>query len=155
MMLGEKWLKRSDNFPKWQFRLFRKGRARFIDVGHGQKEGEVDGRIDYLSEPYLHFAFSRGWSVWEERHKRYAKKEATERIQSSVKMQQLFSKHATKRNPAIKQIFGTLPGWPQFRFFYSYFLKGGWLEGREGLEYCQRIMWYEKLTQRELQNLKG
>ena len=46
-----RWLKRCDNFPKWQFRLLRKGRARFTDFGHGQKEGELNGRIKYLPVP--------------------------------------------------------------------------------------------------------
>ncbi len=155
MMLGERWLKRSDNFPKWQFRLFRKGRARFIDVGHGQKEGEVDGRIEYIREPYLHYAFSRGWDVWTERHRKYARQEAEERSGKSLKLQDLVSPHGSKRNPAIKLLLGKLPGWPQFRFFYSYVLKGGWLEGREGLIYCRKIMWYEQQTQREMSRLKG
>jgi len=54
LMLNERWLKRADNFPKWQFRLLRLGRARFTDFGHGQKEGEVDGMIvigDFRHEP--------------------------------------------------------------------------------------------------------
>jgi len=155
MMLGERWLKRSDNFPKWQFRLFRKGRARFIDVGHGQKEGEVDGRIEYLREPYLHYSFTRGWTVWEERHRKYARQEAEERVGKSFHVADLLSSHGSKRNPAIKLLVGNLPGWPQFRFFYSYVLRGGWLEGNEGLTYCRKIMWYEQQTQREMNRLKG
>ena len=154
MMLGDRWLKRSDNFPKWQFRLFRKGRARFIDVGHGQKEGTVEGRIEYLQEPYLHYSFSRGWEVWTERHRRYARQEAEERADKSFKIGDLLSPHGSKRNPAIKLLVGNLPGWPQFRFFYSYVLKGGWLEGNEGLTYCQKIMWYEQQTQKEMRRLK-
>lgn len=155
MMLGDRWLKRSDNFPKWQFRLFRKGLARFIDVGHGQKEGAVEGRIEYLREPYLHYAFSRGWEVWTERHRRYARQEAEERSGKSLKVQDLVSPHGSKRNPAIKLLVGNLPGWPQFRFFYSYVLKGGFLEGNEGLTYCRKIMWYEQETQREMKRLKA
>jgi glycosyltransferase involved in cell wall biosynthesis len=153
MMLGDRWLKRSDNFPKWQFRLFRKGRARFVDVGHGQKEGQVDGRIEYLREPYLHYAFSRGWDVWEERHRRYAKQEAKERFGKKLRWADLVSAHPSKRNPAIKQLVGNLPGWPSFRFFYSYVLKGGWREGREGWLYSRKILWYEQQTQRELRQL--
>jgi glycosyltransferase involved in cell wall biosynthesis len=155
MMLGEQWLKRSDNFPKWQFRLFRKGRARFIDVGHGQKEGEVDGRLEYLHEPYLHFAFSRGWDVWEARHRKYARQEAAERQGRKLRLSDLMSPHGSKRNPAIKQLVGNLPGWPQFRFFYSYFVKGGCREGSEGLTYCRKIMWYEQLIQQELRASKS
>ena len=50
MMLEGKWLRHCDNFPKWQFRLMRKGRARFTDFGHGQKEDKVQGTIEYLKE---------------------------------------------------------------------------------------------------------
>ena len=153
-MLGNRWLRRSDNFPKWQFRLFRKGRARFIDVGHGQKEGEVSGSIDYLREPYLHDAFSMGWPLWEEKHRKYARLEALERMSGGGPSPgDLFSRHGSKRNVAIKRLVGNLPGWPQFRFFYSYMLKGGWMEGKEGLEYCRRMMWYEAWIQSEIKEL--
>ena len=72
MMLDGKWLKRCDSFRKWQFRLLRLGRAAFTDAGHGQKEFAVAGEIEYICEPYLHFAFSKGWSRWIERHNRYS-----------------------------------------------------------------------------------
>jgi glycosyltransferase involved in cell wall biosynthesis len=154
MILEERWLKRSDNFPKWQFRLLRKGRARFTDVGHGQKESVLDGRIEYIREPYLHYAFSRGWGPWNERHLRYARQEAEERLRRSLNFADLFSPHSSKRNPAIKLLVGSLPGWPQFRFLFSYVLKGGFLEGNEGLSYCKKIMWYERKIQKEMSQLK-
>jgi len=68
MMLEDTWLKHCDNFPKWQFRLMKKGMARFTDFGHGQKESDVKGKILYLKEPYLHYGFSKGWSHWINRH---------------------------------------------------------------------------------------
>jgi glycosyltransferase involved in cell wall biosynthesis len=156
MMLGKRWLKRSDNFPKWQFRLLRKGRAGFIDVGHGQKEGVVHGTIEYLREPYLHYAFSRGWEPWMERHRRYAKLEAKENLGSPLPgMKQLLSLHGSRRNTAIKRVVAKLRFWPQLRFFYSYFLMGGWREGKEGLEYCRKVMWYELQIQFEMRCLKA
>jgi glycosyltransferase involved in cell wall biosynthesis len=144
MMLGNRWLKRSDNFPKWQFRLFRKGRARFIDVGHGQKEGVVQGGIEYLKEPYIHHGFSRGWDHWMRKHLGYARQEALERLGSPLNWKNFFSPHASKRNPEIKKLVGGIPCWPQLRFIYSYLVKGGFLEGKEGLEYCRKVCWYEK-----------
>ena len=42
-MLQDRWLKRCDSFPRWQFCLMRQGRARFVDFVHGQKEGS-EGR---------------------------------------------------------------------------------------------------------------
>jgi len=148
MMLGDVWLKRSDNFPKWQFRLFRKGRARFTDFGHGQKEGAVDGDLAYLREPYLHYAFSRGWDVWEARHRKYAQQEAIARRSHTFRFQDLISPHGSKRNPAFKLIVGSLPGWPLFRFLYSYVFKRGFLEGSAGYTYCKKMMWYEREIQK-------
>ncbi|MEM8549452.1 MAG: glycosyltransferase family 2 protein [Verrucomicrobiota bacterium] len=153
LMLGERWLKRADNFPKWQFRLLRKGRARFTDFGHGQKEGEVDGELNYIREPYLHYAFGGGWQVWEQRHRKYAKQEARARRETKVPWSKAFSTHASERNPAIKRLVSTLPGWPLLRFCYTYFLRGGFLEGREAWEYCRRIAWYEGLIQKEMRAL--
>jgi hypothetical protein len=66
----------------------------------------------------------------------------------------MFSPHASRRNPAIKQYLGNLPGWPWFRFFYSYFLNGGWMEGLRALEYCKKIKWYENLIQKELRSMQ-
>lgn len=153
MMLGETWLKRSDNFPKWQFRLLKRSRARFTDFGHGQKEGQVDGEISYLKEPYLHYAFSRGWGAWENRHRKYAKQEALARKSQKLEITKLFSQHGSRRNPAIKLLVGNLPGWPLLRFVYSYVLKGGYLEGKEGFSYCRKMMWYEAEIQKEMRRL--
>ena len=80
MMYEGVWLKRCDSFPKWQLRLVGKGRARFVDFGHGQKEGEVNGRLEYIGEPYLHLPMSKGFDVWWQRHNRYANQEAAARL---------------------------------------------------------------------------
>ncbi|MFN9546605.1 MAG: glycosyltransferase family 2 protein [Cyanobacteriota bacterium] len=152
-ILGHRWLKKSDNFPKWQFRILRKSRARFIDSGHGQKEGIVEGSIAYIHEPYLHFAFSRGWDIWEQKHILYAQKDAIALLESSVKFRDLISPHGSRRNTAIKRFVRLIPGWPTFRFIYTYFLKGGWTEGAEAFLYCRKMLWYEIQVKRELRLL--
>src|SRR2546423_5016644 len=53
IMLDRRWLRRSDSFPKWQLRGVRRGRADFIDRGHGPKEGPGDGGLDLNRETYL------------------------------------------------------------------------------------------------------
>jgi glycosyltransferase involved in cell wall biosynthesis len=149
-ILDGRWLKRSDNFPKWQFRLLRLGFARFADSGHGQKEGDVHGTIDYLSEPYLHYAFSRGWSHWVDKHIVYASKDAQALLHQPLSVPSLFSRDISRRNLAIKRFVRFIPGWPLFRFAYSFILKAGFLEGKQGFEYCKRMMWYEYQIQRNL-----
>ncbi len=147
MMLDGRWLKRADSFPKWQLRLLLQGRVRFVDFGHGQKEGEVHGRIEYLKEPYLHHAFSKGWTHWLNRHNRYSSEEATERLKSHVRWQTVFSTASSKRNKALKPLVSRLPGWPLAYFLFLYVLKLGLLEGRPGLVYCINMAYYEFLIQ--------
>jgi glycosyltransferase involved in cell wall biosynthesis len=128
MILENRWLKHCDNFPKWQFRLLRKNRAQFTDFGHGQKEGNVLGSIAYINEPYLHYGFSKGWTHWLERHNRYSSQEAIARLQHRPPFKNIFSRHGSSRNPALKSWLSKLPGWPLLRFFQAYFLNLGFLE---------------------------
>lgn len=144
-MLEGQWLRRCDSFPKWQFRLLRRGRARFIDSGHGQKEGAVDGRIGYVREPYLHQAFSKGWSHWLRKHDEYSTLEAADRREARVSWGNLFSADGSVRNRALKPLVSRLPGWPLLRFLHMYVVKGGFLEGRAGLTHSVNMAYYEFL----------
>lgn len=147
MMLEDIWLKHCDNFPKWQFRLMRKGMARFTDFGHGQKESDVKGNIKYLKEPYLHYGFSKGWSQWINRHNRYSNEEAIDRVKNKPPFKNIFSKNSSTRNPALKSWLCRLPGWPFLRFFQAYILSLGFLEGIPGFIYCINMAYYEFLIQ--------
>lgn len=150
MLLDGQWLRRSDSFPKWQFRLLRLGKARFIDYGHGQKETQVDGRIEYIKEPYLHFAFSKGWTHWVDRHNKYSEREAIELLQQSINWKDVFSVHGSVRKKALRPVVSKLPGWPLLRFFIVYFLKLGFLEGLPAFVYCVNLAYYEFLIQIKL-----
>lgn len=147
MMYRSVWLKRSDSFPKWQLRLLRAGRVRFVDFGHGQKEGEVQGRLEYLREPYLHYAMSKGMRAWIERHNKYSDQEAAARAAEQIDWPKIFSRHGSIRNRALKPLVSRLPGWPLFRFAWPYIFKFGFLEGRSGFIYCVNLAYYEWLIQ--------
>ena len=145
MMLEDRWLKHCDNFPKWQFRLLRKGRARFTDFGHGQKEGHIDGIIEYIKEPYLHYSFTKGWTEWVGRHNKYSSQEAFSRTTNKPPFSQIFSKDSSLRNPALKSWLIRIPGWPLLRFVQAYIFNLGFLEGSQGLIYCVNMAYYEFL----------
>ncbi len=147
MILENTWLKHCDNFPKWQFRLMKRGMARFTDFGHGQKESDVKGEIKYLKEPYLHYGFSKGWTQWIDRHNRYSTQEAIARAQNKPPFKSVFSKNSSKRNPALKSWLTKLPGWPFIRFFQAYILSLGFLEGIPGFIYCINMAYYEFMIQ--------
>jgi len=150
MMYRGVWLKRCDSFPKWQLRLARKGRVRFVDFGHGQKEGCVEGRLDYLREPYLHFAMSKGIAHWLERHVRYADLEAAARSQEKVVWKNIFSTDGSIRNRAVKPLVSRVPGWPLLRFAWPYLFRLGFLEGWSGFAYCVNLAYYEWLIQAKM-----
>jgi len=154
MILYNVWLKRCDNFPKWQFRILRKGRARFTDYGHGQKEGYVDGKIEYIKEPYLHYGFSKGWHQWIDRHNKYSSIEAKVRLENVPPIKNIFSKHGSVRNPALKAWLTKIPGWPLLRFLQAYIIKFGFLEGIPGFTYCANMAFYEFLIQIKIRELK-
>lgn len=154
MMLEDTWLKHCDNFPKWQFRLLKKGRARFTDFGHGQKEGEVQGTIEYIKEPYLHYSFSKGWAEWINRHNKYSSQEAKARIEHRPPFRTIFSSTSSIRNPALKSWLGRLPGWPLLRFVQAYIFNLGFLEGSPGFIYCVNMAYYEFLIQIKIRELR-
>jgi len=153
-MLGSRWLRRSDSFPKWQLRIVRHGRADFIDSGHGQKEGRVNGELGYIREPYLHYALSKGWEAWWAKHNQYSGEEAADRLARSASFGELFSKDPSRRNRALKPILSRIPCWPLLRFLHMYIVKGGFLEGREGFAYCASMGWYEYLIRAKMRELR-
>lgn len=155
MMLDGVWLKRSDNFPKWQMRLIRNRRVSFIDAGHGQKEGEVRGRLEYIREPYLHFGFSKGWTAWIDRHNRYSSLEAKDRLAATGTFKDVFTVNASLRNKALKPLVSRIPFWPLLRFAFTYVLRGGFLEGRPGFTYSAMLAIYEFLIQTKMREIKN
>jgi glycosyltransferase involved in cell wall biosynthesis len=150
----DRWLKRCDSFPKWQFRLMRRGHARFTDFGHGQKEAELKGPLEYLPLPYDHHGLSKGIGHWLDRHNRYATLEAKARLAAPISWRNALSSHGSKRNQALKPIVSRLPGWPLIRFFVTYILSLGFLEGRPGFVYCANLAYYEFLIRLKMREEK-
>jgi hypothetical protein len=132
----------------------RRGRARFTDFGHGQKEADVQGTLEYLSTPYDHHGLSKGISHWLDRHNRYAALEAAARLATPINVRQVFSRHGSKRNQALKPIVSRIPGWPLLRFFITYVLRLGFLEGRPGFVYCVNLAYYEFLIRLKMREQK-
>lgn len=154
LMLQDKWLKRTGHFPNWQLRLVRRGRANFIDHGHGQKEGSISGELGYINEPYLHYAFSKGWSHWFEKHNKYSSVEAKLRYKDSFSWKSVFSKNSTIRNATLKILLTRLPGWPIIRFLYAYFFRLGFMEGKPGFILSANWAIYEYMIQIKMDELE-
>ncbi|MBN1481476.1 glycosyltransferase family 2 protein [candidate division KSB1 bacterium] len=152
VMLFGTWVKKSSHFPVWHPRLCRMGAVTFKNAitGHGET-WDVLGRVGYLSAPYIHYCFSKGLTQWLYKHNRLSSMECDAYFTSSYhtveNLKALFSRDLHKRRQALRQLSFRLPGRPLLRFFYSYIVRWGFVEGRAGLVYCLLYLIYELMIQ--------
>jgi glycosyltransferase involved in cell wall biosynthesis len=149
VMFMNRWIRYSTQYPRYQMRLFRHGQVWFTDYGHTERE-VCNGVTSFLKETYPHYTCSKGLNRWIEKHNRYSTDEATETLhqieQGTVKWRDLFfGKSEVERRRALKDLSLRLPGRPLIRFFYMYFLLGGFLDGRAGVAWCTLQAFYEYL----------
>jgi glycosyltransferase involved in cell wall biosynthesis len=89
-------------------------------------------------------------STWFERHNRYSDWEAHLRRHRALRREV-----ASRRTPQGR-LFDRLPGKPVAFFIYSFFIRGGFLDGRAGLDYAVALSvyyWQIGLKVRELRRL--
>lgn len=153
MMFHGQWLRRCTDFPAWQARFARVNRFRFIQVGHGQREGP-DVRMGFLKGSYLHDISVPDQTEWETKHRRYAQQEASrylaEQRSCSHALRALFAGPKLERRRALKQLSYHLPFRPLLRFIYQYILRGGFLDGTRAYPYCRLLARYERFATEEL-----
>ena len=152
------WIRRSTQYPRYQLRLFHKDKVWYTDYGHTERE-VCDGSTSFLKETYPHYTCSKGLTRWIEKHNRYSTDEARETLRQletgTVNWKNLFwgSSEVEKRR-ALKDLSLRLPGRPLLRFFYMYFLLGGFLDGQAGFAWCTLQAFYEYLILIKVWELK-
>lgn len=157
MVLMGGWIKRASGYPAYQMRLFNKGRMRFTDYGHGQRE-DGKGPIGRLREPYVHLNFSKGLDDWFERHNRYSTLEAKQIVAGNgggVGLGGLLSGDRTVRRRALKHAAGGLPCRPTLRRLHTLFVQGGILDGRAGWMYAELMSAYEGMIGLKVRAMKA
>lgn len=153
------WLRYAGLYPSYQVRLGRKGRWRFKQVGHGQREDIAAEKIGTLKEPYLHFSFSKGLEDWFNRHNRYSTDEAGDivlqlRVAQRLDWVSFFCSDPVRRRRAVKQLAIRLPFRPSLRFLYMYLFRLGFLDGRPGLLYCRLLAIYEYMIVSKIREIR-
>lgn len=118
--------------------------------GMGELEGhyqpEVSGRVVRLNGRILHDDRDPV-RTWFDRHNKYSDWEAFLRTRPQVK------EAARQRRSLQGQIFDAMPLKPLVFFLYSYVVRGGFLDGRAGLDYALALSnyyWQISLKVREL-----
>lgn len=128
----------------WAGRLVKRGH---VSVERGiNEEYHTTGGKRFLPLKFDHHPFSKGIAWWFERHNRYSSMEAAalvDEVTEKFNASHLFSRVATQRRKALKQLAYRLPGRPQLVFIYLYCVKLGMLDGIPGLRYCRMRAMYE------------
>lgn len=151
MLFQGRWIPHCTDFPAYQARFVRTPQFEFIQVGHGQREAPAM-KLGRLAANYLHDLSAGDEEEWLEKHRHYARAEAAAYLQSdaNVPWSDFFSSDSLRRRRAHKRLSYSLPCRPALRFFYQYFLRLGFLDGRQGRRYCQLLAQYERFASDEL-----
>jgi glycosyltransferase involved in cell wall biosynthesis len=149
-----KWIRHCGYYPSWNLRLFRHGRGRYeqMDVGDtASGDNEVhehvvmSGVTAHLKHDMLHYAYPDIYT-WIEKHNRYSNWEA----EIEARGDQHGSVAGIGKNLSARRRLRIwsrqLPFRPTLRFLYSYILKRGFLDGREGYMFCRLLATYEMLN---------
>lgn len=154
MFLG-RWIKHCGYYPSWNLRLFRHAKGRYEtirmgDTGSGDNEVHehvvLNGATAYLREDMLHFAYP-DIDTWVEKHNRYSNWEA--RIEVSGGSGEGTGKgigESLAKRRRLREWSRRIPLRPTLRFLYSYILRRGFLDGREGYMFCRLLATYEMLN---------
>lgn len=152
IFLGKR-LRHCGYYPSWNLRLFRRGRARYVER-EVHEHMEVDGPTGRLAGHMEHHD-RRGLEVYMDKHNHYSTLEARELVRGENQIQKIAQAdgqpprlfgNGLQRTRWIKlHLYPKLPARWLFRFLYMYVLKLGVLDGLTGLRFCLFISAYELL----------
>lgn len=140
------WIRHTQPQP-YSLRLFRRDRIRYDRIINpvclvDGPVGELDGYLD-------HYPFSKGLDQWLERHNRYSAMEARQIIANRKAgtrfswVKAFIERDFHARRYHQKELFYRLPQRPLLKFLLLYVGKGGFLDGRAGLQYSILQSLYE------------
>jgi glycosyltransferase involved in cell wall biosynthesis len=149
-----KWIRHCGWYPSWNLRLFRRGHGRY-EQREVHEHLLLDGKAGYCRYDLIHEDL-RDMSFWIAKHNRYSSQEACEldrvrRGVSTAGLQASFFKGSLERKRFIKErIWPRLPIRAFLSFFYWYFFRLGFLDGKHGFLFCQMHAVFEQFTTAKL-----
>jgi glycosyltransferase involved in cell wall biosynthesis len=156
MVFEGRWIPHCTDYPAYQARFVRAPQFEFIQAGHGQREAN-HMILGALECNYVHDLSIYGTEEWLAKHRRYAAAEANKMLfehPEHESWRDLFSPSALARRRALKRLSLHLPLRPAMRFIYQYILRGGFLDGKQGLRYCLLLSRYEGFIAEEIDKLE-
>jgi len=158
MLWMGRWIPHCTDFPAWQARFVKARGFKFVQVGHGQREAP-SMRMGRLRANYLHDLSAGGVDGWLAKHRHYAREEAEAFLDEAAAggghLRALLAGPSLARRRALKHLSYRLPARPALRLIYQYLLRGGFLDGRAGWQYCRLLARYEGFAVEGLRQLRS
>ena len=145
-----KWLKHGG---QWfgELRLLKHGKVRFLKAGDGESK-VVEGKVGVLKNDMVHQDL-KPFSAWIDKHNKISLMAAERHMEiREEKMDE-----AIMRKGVLWKIWDKVPLLlrPFLMFFYIYFIKLGFLDGKEGLIYhLHHAFWYELLIYTKIKEIE-
>jgi glycosyltransferase involved in cell wall biosynthesis len=142
-----RWLRYSSLYPSWVVRVVRFGRVRYENRGHAETQ-RVDGLIRNLANDLIDENL-KGIDEWFERQNRYSTKDAEYELALEGKSWMpwhLLSADPLARRAALKRLAIRMPARPLLYFLYSYLVRGGFRDGKDGLAFCRMRALYQGMV---------
>lgn len=142
-----RWLKYSSLYPTWVVRFIHKDRVRYINRGHAETQ-QVNGEIRELTNDLIDENL-KGIDEWFERQNRYAAKDAEYELEQesrSASFSELLSSDPLVKRAALKRMAVRVPGRPLWYFLYSYLIRKGFLDGKDGFMFCMMRALYQAMV---------
>lgn len=149
-----RWIRFGGYYPKYQLKLFRHSQA-FLDDHEFDYRFYVNGKTAKLKHDIVESNENEwGISFFIEKHNRFATELATEEIQRARGSLEYLSKTSFFGNPDqrilwLKLRWNSLPRFvrPFLLFIYRYFLRLGFLDGKEGfIFHFLQSLWFRLLV---------
>jgi len=145
-----KWIRHCGWYPSWNLRLFRHMHGRY-EQREVHEHLVLEGKVGYCKHDLIHEDL-RDMSFCIAKHNRYSSLEAREldkvrRGVGTAGLHASFFKGSVERKRFIKErIWPHLPGRAFLLFFYLYFFRLGFLDGKHGFLFCQMHAIFEQFT---------
>ena len=143
-----RWIKHGGYYPTWLLRLFRNGKGRSEERKMGEHIGLLEGKAKKLKNDFIDDN-KNDLEDWINKHNNYSSREAKEILSGNY-------------GRGKKKIYYQLPLFCRafLYFIYRYFIRFGFLDGKEGLIFhFLHAFWYRflidaKIYEQKLKNQK-
>jgi glycosyltransferase involved in cell wall biosynthesis len=154
-----RWIRHGGHYPSYHLRLFRKGKGVCEDRLYDQ-HFVVDGNIEKLKYDYVD-VLSSDLDTWTQRHVRWAELEAKELLNGDHGNGQVrsafFGNPIERRRWLRNGLYGRSPLFvrPFLYWIYRYFLRLGFLDGKEGfIFHFLQGFWFRLLVDIKLDEMR-